>query len=206
MTEITPPPNTQSRPVPRLSAVFATTPTLPGESAEEYEHGLQSLIEELEAQTVMQVYLAEKIFECLWWMRRYEQQKRATIAYAMTQLLTDTETYNFTAREYNVMDIILDPTRREELDVFYKVSGHTEQSLLQEALSNKSASIDDYNKQITVLAKTLSGFQASYEVLSNRRLNIERLRLQNELLQKDLSSIEIEALPDASQSEKKSGQ
>lgn len=185
-----------------ISSVFDNTPTLPGESAEEYQQGLQSLIEELEAKTKMQVYLAEKIFECLWWMRRYEQQKRATIAQGMTELLTDLKSYEFTADDYQIMDIILNPTRRNDFDQFLKNSGYTEHSLMQEAFKNKIGSIENYNKQIALLTKTLSGFQASYEVLANRKLHIERLQLQNKLLERDLSAIEIKALPDVSQSKK----
>lgn len=187
-----------------ISSVFGGTPTLPGESAEEYQQGLQSLIEELEATTVMQVYLAEKIFECLWWIRRYEQQKRATIARGMTRLLTGNRYQDFSANEYMIMDIILDPMRRDLLDELFKKRGFTEISLMQEAFAGGSNTIAEINKQINILAKNLSGFQASYEVLTNRKLHIERLRLQNELLERDLSAVEVEALPDASQSEKKS--
>ena len=187
-----------------ISSVFGTTPTLPGESVEEYQQGLQSVIEELEAKTKMQVYLAEKIFECLWWMRRYEQQKRTTIAQGMTELLTDLSAYKFTADHYQIMDIILNQNRRHEFDQLLTISGYTEHSLMQEAFASKLDSIKDHNNQIAILAKTLSGFQASYEVLANRKFHIERLQLQNELLEKDVSAIEIKALPDANQSEEKS--
>jgi len=49
-------------------------PILPGESAEQYQQSLDALIEELGAKSVLQVYLAEKIHECLWWIHRYEEQ------------------------------------------------------------------------------------------------------------------------------------
>lgn len=39
---------------------------LPGESAEMYSRGLQSTVDELGAKTELQVYLAEKIFQCIW--------------------------------------------------------------------------------------------------------------------------------------------
>jgi hypothetical protein len=184
----------------RISSVLGSTPTLPGESAEEYQQGLQSVIEELEAKTVMQVYLAEKIFECLWWIRRYEQQKRATIAREMTELLTDGGFFDFTARQNEIMDIILDPTRRHLLDEHFDDSDYTELSLMQKVFEKNIDVLEAHNKQITILAKNLSGFQTSYEVLTNRKLHIERLRLQNDLLEKDLSAIEIKTLPDASQS------
>ena len=45
-------------------------PLLPGESADEYRQGLEATIAELEATTPLQIYLAEKIFDCMWWIRR----------------------------------------------------------------------------------------------------------------------------------------
>ena len=190
-----------------ISSVFGNTPTLPGESAEEYQQGLKSVIEELEAKTKMQVYLAEKIFECLWWMRRYEQQKRATLAREMGRILNE-GTHSEPDSKVESVDIIndmvriLNPHGHKEIKEVIEALDYTEEALLQEAFKNKSESISEYDKQITVLAKNLSGFQASYEVLVNRKLHIERLRMQNELLEKDLSAIQVEALPDAGKSKK----
>jgi len=181
---------------PSLTAILGSAPVLPGEAEELYRQGLQSLIEELEAKTVMQVYLTEKIYECLWWMRRYEQQKRATLAREMARILCSGTTYKFTADEADVMDAVLD----NEFDGWLDESIYSEQSLRQEAFSNKSGAVANLNEQIAVLAKTLAGFQASYEVLANRKLNTERLRLQNELIAKDLSAIELKAQPDVGQS------
>lgn len=196
--------------------MYGGPPTLPGESAEEYRNGLQSVIEELEAKTAMQVYLAEKIFECLWWLRRYEQQKRAILAREMGRILgaiagqkmsSEHQTHpsgittlkEMTADEVNNMEILLDPDRRTEFQQLLEKSHHTEQSLMQQAFSQKSERISDLDKTITVFLKNLSGFQVSYEVLVNRKLHIERLRMQNELLSREIDVIDMEALPDASQ-------
>jgi len=190
--------------MPSLTAVLGVTRTLPGESEEEYQHGLQAVIQELNAKTVMQVYLAEKIFDCLWWMRRYEQQKKATLAAEMALLLTesDSRSKRFTKAECQVMDLVMDPSRCKEFLELLKETNYTEQSLMQAALSNKHFEIANLNTQVTTLAKTLAGFQASYEVLVHRKLNTERLRLQNEILSRDLMAIETEALPDAGQPKK----
>jgi hypothetical protein len=200
-----------------ISSVLGSPPTLPGESAEEYQLGLQAVIEELEAKTVMQVYLAEKIFECLWWMSRYEQQKRAILARIIGKILdvkedeetsTDFQLLPFDHKEkepsivdeVNNMEIVLDPNRRSEFEQLLSQTDHTEQSLMQEALSYPYLNIYTFDDKINLLIKNLSGFQASYEVLVNRKLNIERLRLQNELLEKDIGAIDVKVIPDASQS------
>ncbi len=46
--------------------IGATSPLLPGEPADAYKAGLQATIAELGATTPLQIYLAEKIFDCLW--------------------------------------------------------------------------------------------------------------------------------------------
>jgi hypothetical protein len=93
--------------VPSLTAVLGVISILPGEVAEQYQQGLKALIQELEAKTVMQVYLAEKIFESLWWMRRYEQQKRATLTREMAKILTS-GTFSQTSFEQNqIMEILI---------------------------------------------------------------------------------------------------
>jgi hypothetical protein len=68
-------------------ALGAACRVLPGESEQHYRHGLQAAIQELGAVTPLQVYLAEKIFETLWWIRRYEEQKRALLIREMARLV-----------------------------------------------------------------------------------------------------------------------
>ena len=51
-----------------ISQILGSTPVLPGECQEIYQQGLVATIQELGATTPLQIYLAEKIYECLWWM------------------------------------------------------------------------------------------------------------------------------------------
>ena len=64
------------------------------------------------------------------------------------------------------------------------------ESLGQRALYNLRWQLQALDEQLALKAKTLAGLQASYEVLANRRTNAERLRLQNELLRRDLGALE----------------
>lgn len=72
----------------------------------------------------------------------------------------------------------------------------TVQSLNQKALANCKASLEGLDQMIALKSKTLAGFQASYEVLVNRKINIERMQLQNALMQRDLGAIENAAVHD----------
>ena len=70
-----------------ITKLLGAKPVLPGENAEEYAAGLAALIAELEAKTVLQIYLAEKIYDCLWWIKRYEAQKRTVMIAVMTEIV-----------------------------------------------------------------------------------------------------------------------
>ena len=48
-----------------ISQVLGTVSVLPGESEEIYHEGLVATVQELGATTPLQIYLAEKIYECL---------------------------------------------------------------------------------------------------------------------------------------------
>ena len=178
-----------------VSEVLGITPVLPGESMEVYQRGLLATIQELGATTPLQIYLAEKIYECLWWMRRYENQKRATLIHSMARLLdpnhfskavSDVEAWAMEALFSNRID-----------DEFTKVlDGHnlTMESLTQKALEICRSKLESLDEMVALKAKTLAGFQASYEALVNRSVLQERLRLQNDLLRRDLQTIDVSAL------------
>jgi hypothetical protein len=75
-----------------ISKILGSSPVLPGESEAVYKQGLIAKVQELGATTSLQIYLAEKIYECLWWMRRYENQKCATLIRKMAQFLAPSGT------------------------------------------------------------------------------------------------------------------
>ena len=81
-------PKEQNLTVSEITQIIGgAAPILPGESAQDYQAGLASTITELEAQTHLQVYLAQKIFDCIWWIRRLETQKRNAILNKMAEEL-----------------------------------------------------------------------------------------------------------------------
>ena len=173
-----------------VTQLLSVSPVLPGESADLYRTSLQSLINELEAKTVLQVYLAEKIHECLWWMRRYEQQKRLTLIHEMASLSNPLRRADREDRQAHLLECLrADNIDSEALNAIATI-GHTIDSLLQKALENKRSEITYLNNQIALQAKILAGFQASYEVAFNRKFNTERLRLQNEMMTRDLLAID----------------
>jgi len=65
---------------------------LPSESEAVYRAGLAGKINELGTSTRLQIYLAEKIFQCLWRIRLYELQNQATIVNSMVDLLKTYDT------------------------------------------------------------------------------------------------------------------
>jgi hypothetical protein len=83
----------------------------------------------------------------------------------------------------------------------------TLESLNQKAFAKSRQVLESLDQMIALKAKTLAGFQASYEVLVNRKVNMERMQLQNALIQRDLGVIANEADNDkVSKSPKTTGQ
>jgi len=176
---------------PAISSLLGTAPVLPGESARLYRSGVLAAVQELGAQTPLQVYLAEKIYECLWWMRRYERQKHATVASEMAALIEPGERPLDLEKRAIVMEMIMADDINHALIAAMEGRNLSLDSLRQRALYKCSGRLFAMEEQIALKTKTLAGLQASFEVLVNRRLNTERLRLQNELLRRDLGAIDV---------------
>lgn len=176
-----------------IAQILGSTPVLPGESQEVYQQGLVATIQELAASTPLQIYLAEKIYECLWWMRRYENQKRATLIHSMATILeTDKYARGVSDLQAWVMDALYANRIDDEFDELLGEHNLTMETLTQKAMASSRSVFENLDQMIALNAKTLAGFQASYEVVVNRKVNAERMRLQNALIQRDLGAIENE--------------
>ena len=186
-------PASQSQAASQISQIFGPIKLLPGESEAVYRTGLAGTINELGATTHLQIYLAEKIFQCLWWMRRYELQKQATIVNSMVDLLTTYTTpksqthaltHNLQAQLWN------DPEMKQAIEA----AGYTTESLTAKAISEVREEIQKLDALIALRVKALGQLQQSYEALVNRSVMQERLKLQNELLKRDLQAIDVKAV------------
>ena len=145
----------------------------------------------------MQVYLAEKIYDCLWWIRRYEDQKRITIISEMVHQTEKGYSRELTQKEVDVREALLrDNINSRVLKTIGEV-GHSIESLRQSAYARKREEIMQLDQQIALQVKILASFQGSYELAFNRKLNIERLVLQNALIRRDLGAID-QAIDDSS--------
>ncbi len=186
-----------SHPKSSNSAVFsqvsrvvgATNFLLPGESQDDYSAGVQSIIEELQAKTHLQVYLAEKMFQCMWWLRRYELQKQSAIREGVVGQITNYASSN--AQRLALRELVhADAWQKEGLQAALTKSGHTAQSVVEAAFSKRHDELIKLDQQIALRIKTLHQLQQSYEALVNRSVIQERLKMQNELLMRELKSIE----------------
>lgn len=66
--------------------------------------------------------------------------------------------------------------------------------LVASAIKFESATMSSIDDQIADRIKALRGLQNSYEALVNRKVMIERLHLQNALLKRDLSALDVLAI------------
>lgn len=185
-------------PTKTISEVLGVDPLLPGEPAAGYQQGLQDLIVELGAKSVLQVYLTEKIYECLWWIRRYEEQKRATIIAEMGVQINGGFTSRTTEDQIYLREALLENKLDQKTLEIAAEQGHSIESLRQAAMARRRAELLQLDNQIALQAKILAGLQASYEVAFNRKRNVERLDLQNAMMRQDLNAIEGELADDKS--------
>ena len=186
-------PASQSQAASQISQIFGPIKLLPGESEPAYRAGLAGTINELGASTHLQIYLAEKIFQCLWWMRRYELQKQATIVNSMVDLLKayDTPKSQIHALTHNLQAHLWnDPKMKQVLEA----GGYTPESLSAKAMTKAREKIQKLDALIALRVKALGQLQQSYEALVNRSVMQERLKLQNELLKRDLQAIDVKAV------------
>ena len=174
-----------------ITQILGSAPVLPGESQEVFQQGLLATIQELVASTPLQVYLAEKIYECLWWMRRYENQKRATLINTMAGILeTDKYASGVSDLKAWVMDALYANRIDDDFNELLGEHNLTMETLTQKAMASSRPVFENLDQMIALNEKTLAGFQASYEVVVNRKVNAERMLLQNALMQRDLGAIE----------------
>ncbi|TCD47543.1 hypothetical protein [Chlorobium sp. N1] len=175
-----------------ISSILGVLPVLPGESDREYQKSLQSLLLELGATSPLQVYLAEKIHECLWWMHRYAQQKRAAVIAAMATSRRDFFLKDSPSAEH-VRTMLLADTIDQKTSRFCSAGGNTLESTRQDAMRRGQEELEQLDRQIALQAKILTGLQKSFEVAVNRRTNAERLQLQNALLRRQLAAAGAQA-------------
>jgi hypothetical protein len=181
------PPAASSPEIPSISEVLGLQPTLPGECADHYQQSLDAIIGELGAKTALQVYLAEKIHDCLCWIRRYEEQKRATIAVEMGYLTSNSPLPHF------VRDALMQNKLTKGVIASIESCGYTLEALQQEAIENKAEFLAKLDSRIALYTKMLASFQMSYEVAANRKARAQQLTLQNELMRRRLDAIEVVA-------------
>ena len=181
-------------PKSEISKLLGAKPVLPGENSEEYAAGLAALIAELDAKTVLQIYLAEKIYDCLWWIRRYEAQKRMVMIAVMTEIVQGHYPAKGTIDAVELREALISEAVTAEMFRALQDMGYTIENLRQQALTQKAREIRALDEQIALQAKILAGFQASYEVAASRKLNIERMKLQNEMLRRDVEAIDVRPL------------
>jgi len=177
----------------QISKIFGPTRLLPGESEDVYNAGLLGTIKELGATTYLQTYIAEKIFQSLWWMRRYEIQKQTALVNAMVDLLSTYETPKI--KKHAMTQLLQDNLWHiPEMKKVIEGAGYSAESLLARGMNTERETVQKFDYLIALRVKTLGQLQQSYEALVNRSIVQERLKLQNELLKRDLQAIDVTAL------------
>lgn len=184
-----------------ISSALQVARVLPGESEASYQAELQALIEELEADTPLKVYLVENIHECLLWIRRYRVQKRNTVLQKMAHRLLDKQPGPSSWERpldghQRAQDLVFQQlggdTIGPQIEALLQSAGTTWTSLQTDAMHFCQSSLLALDERIAAQLKMLQGLTSQYERLSHRKLKQEFLRLQVANLRRDLDAVEHE--------------
>ena len=179
----------------KISQIVGGNFILPGENAQQFHQAYAAALVELGAQTQLQIYLAEQIFHSMWWIRRYELQKRASLISEMVKILRSPGLAEIAGLD---LTELLEAGRWDDPAVINEINskGFTVQSLLQRAGVRQQEELMRLDQSIALKAHTLAQLQKSYEALVNRSVMKERLKLQNDLLKRDLLAIDTPIVKD----------
>ena len=179
----------------KISQIVGGNFILPGENAQQFHQAYAAALVELGAQTQLQIYLAEQIFHSMWWIRRYELQKRVSLISEMVKILRSPGLAEIAGLD---LTELLEAGRWDDPAVLNEIKskGFTAQSLLQRAGVRQQEELMRLDQSIALKAHTLAQLQKSYEALVNRSVMQERLKLQNDLLKRDLLSIDTPVVKD----------
>ena len=182
----------------KISQIVGGNFILPGESAQQFHKAYAAALVELGAQTQLQIYLAEQIFHSMWWIRRYELQKRASLISEMVKILRSPGLAEPSALPGLDLTELFEAGRWDDPAVLneLKSKGFTVHSLLQRAGERHQEELMHLDQSIALKAHTLTQLQKSYEALVNRSVMQERLKLQNDLLKRDLLAIDTPIVKD----------
>jgi hypothetical protein len=179
----------------KISQIVGGNFILPGENAQQFHQAYAAALVELGAQTQLQIYLAEQIFHSMWWIRRYELQKRVSLISEMVKILRSPGLAEIAGLD---LTELLEAGRWDDPAVLNEIKskGFTVHSLLQRAGVRQQEELMRLDQSIALKAHTLAQLQKSYEALVNRSVMQERLKLQNDLLKRDLLSIDTPVVKD----------
>ena len=169
----------------------STAVVIKGESQQEYDQGREATIRDLGAQSPLEVYLAEKMFDCLWWIRRLDVMRVDVIREGMVQAI-DYFHRNAQIRELITREAWDDPAMQEAL----RKSELTADTLPAAGMIKAEKSLESIDKQTGFRMKMFRDLQKSFEAHTNRSLNKDRFELQNELLRRHLSSKDVSSSDD----------
>lgn len=181
----------QSTPSHIKALVGSTAVIIPGESQAEYESGREATIRDLGAQSPLEIYLAEKMFDCLWWIRRLDAMRIDVIRQGMLHAL------RFDFQRNDILSLIEQEAWDDpRLIDAAKESDLTVGGLPAAGMIESQGALESIDRQTSLRMKMFRDLQKSFEAHTNRTLQQDRLVLQNELLRqhivsKDVSSIDI---------------
>ena len=132
----------------------ASAVVIEGESQAEYDRGRKTTIQELAATSPLEIYLAEKMFDCLWWIRRLDSIRVSVIQKGMFESLGHVHR-NKGIKALLDAEAWDDPSLQEAL----RDSGTTRESLPAAGMVKAQDSLESLDKQTAFRLKMFRDLQ-----------------------------------------------
>lgn len=162
---------------------------MPGQDEDDYKRDVLELIEQLRLRTPAQYFIAQRFYDCLAWIRAYDDAKHAVIAESAIRILD------------------LDERRPDDLEITRHIRhcdwehecvkaaanhrGHTVKSLHALALNWSRQELVQLEQLSALRTKSLKQLQTSLELLVGRTDLQRRLRLHNEMMDMRLGAADL---------------
>jgi hypothetical protein len=128
-------------------------------------------------------------------VRRYETQKRDIIVGLMAIRLRPTGAKDDPTGDVFVTGLLRSGRVNDPaLATLLRDKGLSMDTLRHSAFSIGADKLMGLDNSIAMQLKMFAGFQASYEHLVTRKLYVQRLELQNQVLGRDLSAIDVQTV------------
>lgn len=164
---------------------------LPGEDRDAFAAGLEEFLVSLDvARSSAAAYLAELVYEQLWWLKRYSDLKQELLRNAMLKFLGEALVEEGIKLDRPLTPVLFEPANEVLLSDIVKQARWSLSALRNQAFLSLESAFAEIDQSTELTLKNLSKLQGNLDLWLARGPKQKLLRLEIERRQRDLAAIE----------------